>query len=210
MNPSFAILLSAFLAFQTLLHAQTKEQLHPPHQTINPPFGLAWGESTQNTRKWINQGKYKSFQGTDKNRRVIIEVVGPFPNVAFDRIRFGFFNDQLNEVELQFNALSQTPFHSTKNLEIDTYTSALEIKKMLDSLYGRGHLLKDENNKEKDSKYTFIHNIWPTKEHSVWLVVFVSETTNPPNFLSIISVHYRWEKKIEEILKKSEKKKEKK
>jgi len=175
-------------------------------EEIRPPFGLNWGESPENTRKWIQKNQHKSVEGTAKDGRQVIEVEGPFPEVTFTRIRFHFSKNQLSEVELQFNQIKNK---ETNEEEAKTYTDALDIKSLIDSIHGKGNLVKNEKGEEPNHQWKYIHQIWTDEEHSIWLVVFHSKRIdpNPKNTFSLamISLHYRWEKKLMEN-KKLEKK----
>jgi hypothetical protein len=167
-------------------------------QAIQPPFGLNWGESPENTQQWIKKNNHKSVQGINKDGRLVIETEGPFPDVTFNRIRFYFSEDQLTEVELQFNKILKK---NSPEEEAQTYTDALELKSLIDSLHGKGHLIRHDEGSDKHSPWKYIHQVWTDEEHSIWLVVFHHKTTTPPQALSMTSIHYRWEKRLQKTPK---------
>lgn len=165
---------------------------------IEPPFGLEWGESQQNTITWANSNNFPIKTGKDLLQRDVIEVDGPFPNAEFDRLRFYFINNQLMEVEIQFHYTSTSP---EKNAELEAITEALAIKNLIDSKLGKGQLVRNEKNNKNQREWSFIQQIWTDEEHAVWLSIFLARTPQGES-LAITSLHYRWEKRILEETKK--------
>ena len=200
----FAPLTVSPLHSQTLAATPLSPPLAPPYlpttdntQPIQPPFGLNWGENSENTRAWIAKNQHKYVEGTHSDCRYVIEVQGPFPDVSFDRVRFYFLDDQLTEVELQFNKI--LPGNNPED-EAATYTEALDLKNLIDSLYGKGHLIRHDQGDNPKTPWRYLHQVWTDEEHSIWLIVFQQKTQQPPQSLTITSIHYRWEKRLRKPL----------
>jgi hypothetical protein len=160
---------------------------------IQPPFGLNWGENPENTKAWIAKNQHQHVEGTHSDNRRVLEVQGPFPDVSFDRIRFYFLDEQLTEVELQFNKILRG---DNPEAEAATYTEALDLKTLIDSLYGKGHLIRHDQGDDPKNPWRYIHQVWTDEEHSIWLIVFQQKTLQPSQCLAITSIHYRWEKRL--------------
>ena len=167
--------------------AQNTDTVKP----IEPPFSLNWGESPDNTINWVNTNQLEMVRGKIQDGRTVIEVIGPFPNVEFDRIRFYFSNNTLTEVELQFIQTGNV----SDEIEFSSLTSAIAIKTEIDNKIGTGILIKNEKGKHKDSEWNFVQQIWTDEEHAIWLTIFSTKTPQKGS-LSIVSLHYRWEKKL--------------
>lgn len=188
---SFSAIFFLFSTF--LLHSQAAGQATDKIQPIEPPFGLSWGESPENVWKWTKDNKYGSAQGRMPDGRQVIEIFGPFPDTEFDRLRFYFSEKSLTEVELQF---IQTG-HEEDGVEFEAINKAMAIKHRIDTKLGKGRLIKNETGKDGTSTWKFIQQIWTDEEHSIWLAVFNS-TSDKREMLSMVSLHYRWETKINE------------
>ena len=177
----------ATLLIVPLLRGQT-DTVKP----IEPPFGLSWGETSTNIETWAKTNKFPMTQGTTKTGRTAIEIEGPFPSAEFDRLRFYFQENQLNEVELQFNEIGAG---ENKAQEFTTITKALAIKDQIDKQLGKGQLIKNEKGTKDGTNWQFIQQIWTDEEHAIWLAIFNASQPKQGN-LSMASLHYRWETKI--------------
>jgi len=172
-------------------------------QPIEPPFGLNWGESPENVWKWVKTNKFDTAAGKIKDGRNVIEILGPFPNAEFNRLRFYFLDNALTEVELQFIKTG----HEEAGVEFDGITQAMAIKHKVDGRMGKGLLVKNTEGTDNGSKWKFIQQIWTDEEHSIWLAVF-SSTSPKKEILSIVSLHYRWETKLNPLQPSPDAKKE--
>lgn len=159
---------------------------------IEPPFALQWGETPENIQAWANANGFPMTSGKTKDKRDAIEIEGPFPNAEFDRLRFYFSTGQLTEVELQF--IKTGP--EEDGIEFSAITQAMAVKHSVDGRLGKGQLIKNEKGKDGKSNWQFIQQIWTDEEHSVWLAIFTA-TEQHKGCLSLTSLHYRWEKKLD-------------
>jgi hypothetical protein len=165
---------------------------------IEPPFGLNWGEESKSVITWAQKNGFPLVNGLTKDGRTCIEIEGPFPNVEFNRLRFYFQNDALVEAELQFNECFKNNGEGQEN---DVFTKALAIKNKIDEDFGKGKMLKNDKGEKDGYSWKFIQQIWTDEEHALWLAIFTSKQEEGV-CIGMISLHYRWETKIEENKKK--------
>jgi hypothetical protein len=172
------------------LQAQTIDKTPP----IEPPFGMTWGENEENLSAWIEKNNYTSREEKGPDNRVAREILGPFPNAEFHKIKVYFSKNRLTEIELQFN--NQSP-EATKEPELESFTKALSIKNKIDEQYGTGKLIRNERGERDNTKWHYIHQIWSDEEHAIWLTIFNASKPDAGS-MSVASLHFRWEKAIAE------------
>lgn len=145
------------------------------------PFGLKWGESPEIVRKWSKEKGYnrRRYQDGDK---LILEVEGPFENMAFQTIRFHYKADQLTEVELQY---------PPKSSESDGLFQLAQIKGEIEKARGKGLLEPQESGQEDSTFWRINRYTWNDGENFLWLVNFQMKEIPISKLVSITSLHYR-------------------
>lgn len=183
------LLLLPLLVFTpATIQAQDADKTPP----IEPPFGLSWGETPENLQNWIKTNRYHSTTRTLPQSRTLIDIDGPFPHARFSKIRATFQKTQLVEIELQFNEISKEPSPSPKQ---EILTKSLAIKQQIDSKFGIGKMIKNDNGTDNGLHWTYIEQIWTDEEHCIRLAIFTAEQPLTGS-MATASLHYRWETQL--------------
>jgi hypothetical protein len=169
-----AVFVLFLVANNTVLRAQNTE--------IQPPFGLAWGESAQLLETAIAQAGGKITQrrktGTD---REVWEVKG-IEQKALQAANFSLAAGKLTEVELQY---------WNEDWSAQTYDEFMQrARKYLEDKHGPGRLLaRQQENGGKGLTKTLVGYRWEKQTAAIELYYFAAQ--DPKNLFRSLSLHYK-------------------
>lgn len=152
-----------------------------PTEEIKPPFGLSWGETQERLDALLKGAKANIVERrTQEDGRMAWSVEG-LVSANLKRTMFYFKNDQLVEVELQY----QNPeWDSSK---YDDFMAS--VRRQLEQKYGAGQLVARSKAPEGEVMQTLVGYEWNRNNVVIKLVYFCAE--KGADIYRAVSVHYR-------------------
>jgi hypothetical protein len=167
-------LLAALLVLAPLRsHAATPD-------SIKPPFGLQWGESSERIETLLKNVKARIVDKHPVGDREVWTVEG-LQQAGLKRSVFYFRAGMLIEVELQY----QSDDWDTE--KYDDFMS--QIRRRLELRYGVGQLIARTKLPHGDVMQTLVGYKWNQDDTSIELFYFEAE--NAAQSFRTVSVHYR-------------------
>ena len=151
-------------------------------EEINPPFGLHWGESSDQLERLLIGAKATIVDRHLVDGKEAWDVEGLL-QAGLRRTVFYFHRGELVEVELQYQ---QDGWDDSR------YTTLMtDVKKRLEQKYGDGQLIarRTDQAPETDVTEKLIGYKWNQNNTAIELVYFAA--ANPTQSYRTLSVHYK-------------------
>ncbi|MCX6967082.1 MAG: hypothetical protein NTZ46_04770 [Verrucomicrobia bacterium] len=148
--------------------------------TIEPPFGLAWGTTKDRLATLLQGAKAKVVQKRVVGGRDAWDVEGLIQTHLRQTVFF-FRNDGLVEVELQYQ--------NNAWLDSDYNTFMGQLRMSLENKFGPGKLIARSKNPQGDVMQTITGYEWVQPSNAVQLIYFSAES--PSQVFRMVSLHYK-------------------
>jgi hypothetical protein len=153
------------------------------HGSIEPPFGLRWGESKEEVKNQLTKAGVQILKRPKVDDREVLAIEGIRQPSLLQAIAY-FDAQKLAEVELQYGDSAWT---------FDAYRAfVVSITRRLQAYYGEPTVLERDRRSEGDRVETIAGYQWQLGDSSGVLLFFFSVEQGKNSYITV-SIHYRVE-----------------
>ena len=160
------------------------ETLKISHGSIEPPFGLRWGESKEEVKNQLAKAGFQILKRPKVDDREVLAIEGISQPSLLQAIAYFDTQKKLAEVELQYGDSAWT---------FDAYKAfVVSVTRRLLTYYGEPTVLERDRRPEGDRIETIAGYQWQQGDSSGVLLFFFS-VEQGKNSYTTVSIHYRAE-----------------
>ena len=154
------------------------------HGSIEPPFGLRWGESKEEVKNQLAKAGVQILKRPKVDDREVLAIEGIRQPSLLQAIAYFDTQKKLAEVELQYGDSAWT---------FDAYKAfVISVTRRLQAYYGEPTVLERDRRPEGDRVETIAGYQWQQGDSSGVLLFFFS-VEQGKNSYTTVSIHYRVE-----------------